>query len=191
MIKPLTCDVKRRIYMSYGSRQRSPESRTAQPGSRPAARTRTPARGRRASRPGLFHLQAPSLSLPRTGSAAQAPSPGRRCQSVLHRQTLAQSGRPTPGIRRFHRIDLERNRQPWVVGGPAPRGRPWLSARRAGHARCGGNITLIGCPEKLAQVYACWCRTGPAGQPRPYTDEQEMLNDQSRRDLRPGILGSP
>ena len=44
--------------MSYGSRQRSPESRTAQPGSRPAAPTRTPARGRRASRPGLFHCQA-------------------------------------------------------------------------------------------------------------------------------------
>ena len=172
MIKPLTCDIKKRIYMSYGSRQRSPESRTAQPGSRPAARIRTPARGRRASRPGLFHLQAPSLSLPRTGSAAQAPSPGRRCQSVLHRQTLAQSGRPTPGIRRFHRIDLERNCQPCLLGGTASRGRSWLTGRQAGNGRYGWNINLIDCCQKSwRRRMSCSCPPRPGRQPVPLPDK--------------------
>ena len=148
MIKFLTCDINRRIYMSYGPRQRCPESRAAQPGSHPAARTRATARGRRAPRPDLFHLQAPGLSLPRTGPATQTPSSGRRCQSVLHRQTFTPSRRQTPRLRRFHRIDLERNRQPGLLGGTASRGRWWLTGRRVGNKRCDWNINLIDCCQR-------------------------------------------
>ena len=148
MIKSLTCDINRSIYMSYGPRQPCPESRAAQPGPHSASGARAPARGRRTPRPDLFHLQAPSLSLPRSGTATQAPSSGRRCQSVLHRQTLAQSRRQTPRLRRFHRIDLERNRQPCLLGGTPSRGRSWLTGRRVGNGRCGWNINWIDCCQR-------------------------------------------
>jgi len=62
----------------------------------------------------LFHLQAPGLSLSQAGTAAQ--TSGRRCEGVLHGQTLTQSGRDTPDLRGIDRIDLERDRQPRLVG---------------------------------------------------------------------------
>jgi len=145
MIKSLTRDINRRIYLSYGPRQRSRKSRTAQSGSLPAARTSAPTRGRRAPRPSLLDIEAPGLSLSRAGSATQASSAGRRCQSVLHRQTLAQSGRQAPRLRSFHRLDLERNRQPCLHGGTASRGRSWLTGRQVGNGRYGWNINLIDC----------------------------------------------
>ena len=148
MKKSLTDVINRRIYMAYGPRHRCPESRAAQSGSHPATGARAPARGRRTPCPGLLHLQAPSLSLSRTGSATQAPRPGRRCQSVLHRQTFAQSRRQTPRLRRFHRIDLERNRQPCLLGGTASRGRSWLTGRQVGNERCGWNINLTDCWQR-------------------------------------------
>ena len=171
MIKFLTCDIHRRIYMSYGPRQRYPESRAAQPGSHPAARIRTPARGRRALRPGLFHFQAPSLSLSRTGPAPQARCPCRRCQSFLHRQTLAQSGSQTPRLCRLHRIDLERNRQPRLLGGTASRGRSWLTGRRIDNERYGWNINLIGCCQRS------WRRRMSCSYPPEYGRQPGPLPD--------------
>ena len=171
MIKFLTCDINRRIYMSYGSRQRSPESRTAQPGSHPAAGACAPARGCRAPRPRLLHLQAPGLSLSRTGSATQASSPSRRCQSVLHRQTLAQSGGQTPRLRRFHRIDLERNRHSCLLGGTASRGRSWLTGRRVDNERYGWNINLIDCCQRSwRRRMSCSCPPESGRQPGPLPD---------------------
>jgi len=152
MKNPLTYDINGRIYMSYGPCQRCPESRTAQSGSHPTSGARAPARGRRTARSVLFHLQAPSLSLPRTGTAAQTPSPGRRCQSVVHRQALAHSGRQTSRLRRFHRIDLERDRQPCLVGGTSSRGRTWLTGHQVEHEPCGWIINLIDCCQRN------WCR---------------------------------
>jgi len=176
MIKYLTCDIKKRIYMSYGSRQRSPESRTAQPGSHPAAGVCAPARGGRAPRPRLLHLQAPSLSLSRTGSASQISSAGRRCQSVLHRQTLAQSGRQTPRLRRFHRLDLERNRQPCLLGGAASRGRSWLTGRQVGNGRYGWNINLIDCCQRSwHKRMNCSCPPESGRQPGPLSDKPAAI----------------
>ena len=148
MIKSLTCDMNRRTYMSHGSCQRSPEGRTAQLGSHPAAAACAPARGCRAPCPRLLHLQAPGLSISRTGSPPQTSSPSRRCQSVLHRESLAQSGRQTPRLRRFHRIDLERNRQSCLLGGTASRGRSWLTGLHVGNGRYGWNINLIDCRQR-------------------------------------------
>jgi len=145
MIKSLTCDINRRIYMLYGPRQRCPESRAAQPGSYPAARTRASARGRRAPLPGLLHLQAPGLSLSGTGSAAQTSGPGWRCQIVVHCEALPKPRRETAHLRCFHRIDLERDCQPCLVGGAPPRGRTWLTGRRVDNGRYGWNINSTDC----------------------------------------------
>jgi hypothetical protein len=134
--KYLSYDMYGCTYMSNGSRQPYPKSRTAQPGSHPSAAVSALARGCPAISPELLHLRAPGLSLPRAGTATQAPSTGGRCQSVLHCQAFAPSGRATPHLRRFDRIDLERDRQPCLLGGPAPRGRSWLIRRAVSHEPC-------------------------------------------------------
>jgi hypothetical protein len=131
--KCLTDDISRRIYMSYASRQPYPKGRTAQLGPHPFAAPSTLARGGAAIGPELLHLRAPSLSLPRAGTTTQAPSTSRRCQSVLYRQAFAPSRRAPPRLRRFDGIDLERDRQPCLLGGPAPRGRSWLTRRAVSH----------------------------------------------------------
>jgi len=131
--KCLIYDINGRIYMSNASRQPYPKSRTAQPGPHPPAAVSALARGCPASGPEVLHLRAPGLSLPRAGTATQAPRPGRRCQSVLHRQAFAPSRRATPRLRRFDRIDLERDRQPCLRGGSAARGRSWLSQHPVSH----------------------------------------------------------
>ena len=172
MIKPLTCVINRLIYMTYGSRQRCPESRTAQLGSHPAALTRAPASGRRAPGSHLLHLQAPGLSLSRAGTAAQTPGPGRRCESVFHGQALAQSGRQTPDLRSLDRIDLERDRQPCLVGGTASRGRTWLTGRRVGNGRCGWNINSIGyCQRSWRGRTSCSCPPESGRRPEPLPDK--------------------
>lgn len=127
--KCLTNDISRRIYVSDASRQPYPKGPTAQFSPHPSAAVSALARGGPETGPELFHLRAPGLSLPRAGTATQAPSPGRRCQSILHRQAFAPSRRATPHLRRFDRIDLERDRQPCLLGGPAPWGRSWLTGR--------------------------------------------------------------
>ena len=139
--KRLTYDINGRMYMSDASRQPYPKGRTDQLGSHPSAAISTLARGRAAIGPELLHLRAPGLSLPRAGTATQAPSSGRRCQSILHRQAFAPSRGATPRLRRFDRIDLERDRQPCLLGGPAPRGRSWLSRRPVSHELCIWNTT--------------------------------------------------
>jgi len=131
--KCLKYDISRRMYMSDVSRQPYPKGRTAQFSPHPSAAVSALARGRPATGPKLLHLRAPGLSLPRAGTATQAPSSGRRCQSILHRQAFAPSGTATPRLRRFDRIDLKRDRQPCLPGGPAPRGRSWLSRRPVSH----------------------------------------------------------
>jgi hypothetical protein len=127
--KYLGCDVYRRIYMSNASRQPYPKGQTAQLGSHSPAALSALARGGPATGPELLHLRASGLSLPRAGTATQAPRPGRRYQSVLHRQAFAPSRRATPRICHFDRIDLERDRRSCLLGGPAPWGRSWLTRR--------------------------------------------------------------
>ena len=139
--KCLKYDISGRIYMSDVSRQPYPKGRTAQPGSHPSPAVSALARGGPETGPELFHLRTPSLSLPGASTATQAPRPGRRCQSVLHRKALAQSRKPTPRLRRLDRIDLKRDRQPCLPGGPAPRGRSWLSRRPVSHELCIWNTT--------------------------------------------------
>jgi hypothetical protein len=144
MKKVLTCDINGRTYMSYASRQRCAEGRAAQSGSYPPPRACTPARDRRTPGPGLVGVQAPSLSLSSAGPEAPTAGSGGRRQGVFYRQTFSPFSGKAAKVRRLHRLDLERDRQPSGAVGPAAWGRPWLSARQVGHERCGWNISLIG-----------------------------------------------
>ncbi len=168
MKKVLTCDINRRIYMSYGPRYGCSEGRAAELGSHPVARIGSSGRGRRAPCAGLFHLQTPGLSLSRAGAATPTPASGRRCQSLFHGQAFAPFGGKTSDVRHLHRFDLERDRQPSVAGDAASWGRPWLTARQVGNGRCGWNINSIGCGRrnwpKLMNA-SCPTRSGsPSGQ---------------------------
>ena len=131
--KRLRSDINGRIDMSDASRQPYPKGRAAQLGPHPSAAVSALAGGCPAIGPELLHLRAPGLSLPRAGTATQASSPGRRCQSVLHYQAFAPSRTAAPRLRRFDRIDLKRDRQPCLLGGTAPRGRSWLSRGPVSH----------------------------------------------------------
>jgi hypothetical protein len=156
----LTCDINRRTHMSHDPRHRCAEGRAAQSGSHPTPRARATARGCRTLGPGLVHLQAPSLSLSPAGSATETTGSRRRCQSLFYGQAFAPSGGNAPDVRRLDRIDFERDRQPSVAGGPASWGRPSLTARQVGHARCGWNINLIGCGRRnWPRLMNAWCRT--------------------------------
>jgi hypothetical protein len=159
--KYLSDDVYKRIYMSYASSQPYPKSQTAQLGPHPSAAVSALARSRPAIGPDLLHLRAPGLSLPRAGAATQAPRPGRRCQSVLHRQAFAASRTAAPRLRRFDRINLERDRQPCLLGGPATRGRSWLSRRAVSHEPCIWNIASTDyCRTSWFRPTTCSRRTG-------------------------------
>gem|GEM_PF-2619314 len=131
--KRLIYDIKRRMYMSDASRQPYPKGQAAKLGAHPSAALSALAGGCPAIGPELLHLRTPGLSLPRAGTATQAPRPGRRYQSVLHRQAFAPSRTAAPRLRRFDRIDLERDRQPCLLGDTAPRGRTWLTRRPVSH----------------------------------------------------------
>jgi hypothetical protein len=159
--KYLTYDINGRIYMSYAARRPYPKGRTDQLGPHPSAAVSALAPGRPAIGPELLHLRAPGLSLPQAGTATQAPSPGRRCQSVVHRQAFAQSGAATPHLRRFDRTDLKRDRQPCLLGDTAPRGRSWLSRRPVSHAPSIWNIASTDYGRTSCfRPTNCSCRTG-------------------------------
>ena len=165
--KCLNDDINRRIYMTYASRQPYPKGRTAQLGPHPSAAVSALARGCPAIGPRLLHLSAPGLSLPRASTATQAPSPGRRCQSILHRQAFAPSRGTTPQLRHFDRIDLERDRQPCFLGGPAPWGRSWLIGRAVRREPSIWNTTSTDyCRTSWLRSTSCSRRIG-AGRLRP------------------------
>jgi hypothetical protein len=159
--KYLRCDVYRSTYMSYASSQPYPKGQTAQLGPHPSAAVSALARGCPETGPGLLHLRAPGLSLPGAGTATQAPRPGGRCQSILHRQAFAPSRGATPQLRHFDRIDLERDRQPCFLGGPAPWGRSWLIERAVRREPSIWNTTSTDyCRTSWLRPTSCSHRTG-------------------------------
>jgi hypothetical protein len=159
--KYLSDDVYRRIYMSYASSKPYPKGQTAQLGPHPFATVSALARGGPAIGPELVHLRTPGLSLPRAGTATQAPRPGRRCESILHRQAFAPSRGATPQLRHFDRIDLERDRQPCFLGGPAPWGRSWLIGRAVRREPSIWNTTSTDyCRTSWLRPTSCLRRTG-------------------------------
>jgi len=164
----LTCDINRRIYMSYGTRQRCSKSPATQSGTYASARAGAPTRGGRTPGSRLVRHQAPSLSLSPACPTTQTTGSGRRRQDIFYRQAFSPFGRKAAGLCRLHRLDAERDCQPCRAGGAAAWGRPWLSARQAGCARCGGNINLIGCPRRNWLRYMrVWCPSWFRPRPGP------------------------
>ena len=181
------------LSLRNGSRQRCPESRAAQRGALPAARTRAPARGCLAPRPGLFHLQAPGLSLSRTGSATQVSRPGRRCEGVPspsnyravwwtdRLRDYAASTKLTLSEIASRALSAVLHRGEVLADRPSG----WERTLRLEYQF----DRLL--PEKLAQAYELLvaARIRPAtGQP---SGDQQLLNDATGRSLRPCVLGSP
>jgi len=168
-MKPLTCVTRRRIYMAYGPCQRCPKGRAAQSGAHPPAGASALAGCRRAPRPDVLDLATSGLSLSRAGPPAQAPCFRWRCQDFLYREAIAQFDRQAPRLRRFHRIDLERDRQSGLLGGTASRGRSWLTGR-GGNGLCGLNTNLIACCQRnWHRLMNCSClpRHGQQAGPPP------------------------
>ena len=162
----LTCDRNGRTYMSYGTRQRGSKSRATQSGAHASPRARALARGGRTLGSRLVRHQAPSLSLSPACPTTQTSGSGRRRQGIFYGQAFSPFGRKAEGLCRLHRFDVERDCQPGGAGGAASWRRPWLTARQAGHARCGGNINLIGCQRRnWRRFMPVWCPSRSPSQP--------------------------
>jgi hypothetical protein len=156
----LTCDINRRTYMSNGTCQRCSKSRAAQSGSHPPPRACATSRGCRTVGSRVVGQQAPSLSVSAACSATPTTRPGTRRQGLLYGQAFAPSGGNAPHLRRLDRFDPERDRQPSHASGTPSWGRPWLTTRWVGNARCGWNIYLTGCGQtSWLRLMNAWCPT--------------------------------
>src|SRR3974390_1290802 len=183
------------MYMADGPRQRCPEGRTAQPGAHLTSATRATARGRRAPCTRLLHLPAPGLSLSRAGAAAQTSGSGRRCESIVHGQVVAQPGRQASRVRRLDWADLKRDCQPGGVDRTPSRGRTWLAGRIGPRTlRLEYQFDRL-LPAKLARAYELLV----PDQVRPalgsggdqFAGRQEVLNHESSGAVRSCVVGSP
>ena len=156
----LTCDINRRTYMSYASRQRCSKSRPAQSGSHPPPRACATSRGCRTLGSRVVGDQASSLSLSAACSATSTTRSGTRCQGLLYGQAFAPFGGHAPDLRRLDGFDPERDRQPRRASDTPSWGRPWLTTRGVGNARCGWIINLIGCGQRSwPKSMHGWCPT--------------------------------
>ena len=174
----LTCDIIRRTYMSHGTRQRCSQGRATQSGAYPPARAWAIARGGRTPGSRLVRHQAPGLSLSPACPTSQTTGSRRRRQSIFYREAFSPFSRKAKDVCRLDRIDAERDRQSSGAVSVAAWGRPWLTAGQAGHARCGGNINLIGCPRRnWPRFTPAWCRS----RSRPQVGQLSPCPDATRR----------
>jgi len=147
--------------MSHGQSPRYPESRATQPGARSVASPATSRGGLRAGT-NLFHLPSPGVSLFRTSTTPKGAGARWGSQDRFHGEALSDSGRPTPGLCRFDRADLERPRQPCCFEVTEPRAKTWLKGRRMAKGwPFGWNIGLIACwPKSSLKLMNCWYPNG-------------------------------
>lgn len=153
------------IYMTYGPRQRCPESRASESRSGPAATGRPTARGCRAVGARLFHLPPAGLSVPPASRAIESASGGQRAQAGVHGEASAHCDSACAVVRIRQRIIHQRSRQPGVAGPAAATAWAWLSRSRFGRAPWHGNIASTGCcPRSWRRFIRCWCPTsaGPS-----------------------------
>ena len=163
----LSCDTCSCILMTYGARQRSRESRPAEPRSRTLASRPHAAGSGRAVGPRLFHLSSASLSIPTTSAATESAGRGGRGQTRVHRKATAQPDPTRAVVRICQRTVPQRGRQPGLTGATATRGRSWLNRSRFGHAPYSWSITSIGCWERnWPRSINCWCPTGACRLPQ-------------------------
>jgi hypothetical protein len=156
----LSYDIYSCILMTYGSCERSRESRPAEPCSQALAACRGVAGGSRAVGPRLFHLSSASLSIPPTSTATESTRPGWRGQTCVYRKTTAQSDPTRTVVRICQKIIHQRGCQPGLTGAAATRGRSWLSQSWLNHAPCSWSIASIDCWQRnWRRSISCWCPT--------------------------------
>ncbi len=150
-----------RMFMTYGPRQRCPESRAFEPRPRPPGAVRATARGRRAIGARLLHFSPTSLSLPTAGAIVERTGAGERAQTRLHGQASARFNSARAVVRICQKDVNQRSREPGAIGAAATKGRSWLSPSRSRHALFSRSIDLIACwPTNWPMHISCWYPTG-------------------------------
>lgn len=171
----LTYVIEGCMYMTYGPRQRCPESRASESRSGPAATGRPTPRGCRAAGARLFHLFPAGVSLPPASAAIESARGSQRAQAGVHGEAAAHADPARAVVRICQGVVHQRRRHPGVVGPAAARAWAWLSRHRLGLARYSGNTaSTVYCPRSWPRSTRCWCPTsaGPSperGAPGPPT----------------------
>ncbi len=154
----LWCVIYGCTVVTYGSRERSRESRTPQPCPRTAAAVRSSARCGSADGAGPRCFTSTGLSLSAAGPPLEATSPHRRHQDRFHREALPRVGTTSALVREHHGSIAERNRQPGVAGCPEAEKRAWLSALHRSATLFSWNIDSIVCSSgNWSKSTNCWC----------------------------------
>jgi|RhiMetdeSRZDD1v2_1073273.scaffolds.fasta_scaffold188422_2 hypothetical protein len=147
------------INMTYGSRQRCPESQASEPRSGLAASVRSIARCRCAIGAGLCHFSTASLSIPAAGRALESTSPSERIQAGIHGETSTQFDSAGAVVRIWQEDLDQRSREPGAVGAPATRARSWLNRSRFKHTLFSGSIvSIVCCQRSCPKLIRCWYR---------------------------------
>jgi hypothetical protein len=147
-----------RIYVTYGSRDRSPESPKTQPRARTAASIRPFAPCRRTIGEGVWCFSSSSLSLSAAGPSFEATSSHRRHQGRFHCEALPRVGTTSALVREHHWSIAKRNRQPSVAGDPEAEKRAWLSELHRTATLFSWNIDSIVCLSgNSSKSTNCWC----------------------------------
>src|SRR5262252_2065273 len=148
------------MFMTDAARQRVPKSRAPQSCAGPAAACRSSFRCGGAVGPGLLHIAAPSLSLPRTSSPVERAGPAKRNQTPIHSQAATQLGAACADICYGKRIVDQRGGQSSATRTAAARARAWVSRNQFGNVPYSWNIDSIVCCRRNWLTYtSCWFQT--------------------------------
>jgi hypothetical protein len=166
------------IFMADAACQRCPEGRAPQSRTDLTSSSRATLRCGRTPGAGLLHLAAPSLPLPRTGSATEGAGSTRRIETGIHSETSTRPDSAGPGVRHKETFVHQRGGQPGVARAVAARARAWVSRGQLGREPAAWNIDLIVCCRtNLHRHTSCWCRTN-GGQLSE--SERGLLNPRNR-----------
>jgi len=150
--------------MSHAQSQRYAKGRATQSCARSVA-PQAISRGSLRACADVLYFSPPGVSLPGTSPTFKGTGSRCRSQDRFHCKALSGFSRQTPGVRIFHRADLERHRQPCGREVIEPRAKTWLRSRRmASGWPFGWNIGLIACwPKSSLKLMNCWYRNSGDG----------------------------
>src|SRR6266542_2400195 len=148
------------IFMTDAARQRYLKSRAPPSRTDLTSASRATLRCGRTPGAGLLHLAAPSLPLPRTGSATEGAGSPRPIETGIHRETSRRPDSAGPGVRHKKTIVPQRGGQPGVARGVAARARAWVSRDQRGREPAAWSTDwIVGCRTNWHRHISCWCRT--------------------------------
>ena len=109
--------------------------------------------------PCLLHIAPPSLSVPRTSSAAETAGRSKRSQTGIHRQTSTQPDPASPHVCCGQRIVHQRGGQPSIARAAAARARAWVSRNQFGDGVWSWNIdSIVCCQTSSLMCTSCSCQ---------------------------------